>query len=165
MKPWTKRPIEEANLLNPAFCCISLSSSMVGYKDINGTGMPYPLAFMVLPIVLHKATRESLPRGTRTSMVTWLQEHTEAKLQFIDRVIALRPHTREALLFGSAHGWLVLQGEGVLQTMLTDTDADRFVRQLNDEARECARRARFVGKWLASAGTTQTVMTLWGIRP
>jgi Family of unknown function (DUF6521) len=46
---WTGRPREEANLLNPAFCCTALTSSIVGYMGVDAEGMPYPLAFMILP--------------------------------------------------------------------------------------------------------------------
>lgn len=165
MRPWVERSIEEAHLLNPAFCCIVLSSSIVGYRSIDEGGMLYPLAFMVLPIVLHKATRENLPRTVRTSMLVWLKEHAEAKFLFAERIIAVKPHTREALLFGSIHGWLVLQRVWRIQTTVTDTDLDRFIRKLDSETMECVRRAKFVGKWLASAGTAQTVMAIWGIRP
>jgi Family of unknown function (DUF6521) len=65
---WTGRPREEANLLNPAFCCTALTSSIVGYMGVDAEGMPYPLAFMILPIALHKTTREALPQNTRTSL-------------------------------------------------------------------------------------------------
>ena len=165
MKPWLERPIEEANLLNPAFCCVVLSSSIVGFGSIDAAGMPYPLAFMVLPIVLHRATRERLPRDTRTTLAAWLQEHAEAKVQFGDRLVALKPHTQEAILFGCLHDWLVLLQGGRLQTAVDESGADRFVRRIADEARECVMRAQFVGKWFASCGAAQTVMALWGIKP
>jgi hypothetical protein len=61
MKQWIQRPREEANLLNPVFCCTILASSIVSYMSVDVEGMPYPLALMILPVVLHKATREALP--------------------------------------------------------------------------------------------------------
>ena len=75
MKPWVLRPPEEANLLNPAFCCVTLAAAVLGYASVDKTGIPYPLTFLVLPTVLHKATRESLPSNrTRTSLAAWIQE-------------------------------------------------------------------------------------------
>ncbi len=163
MKCWAERPTEIANLLNPAFCCVCLSSSVLGYCDLDSEGMPYPLSFMVLPIVLHKTTRETLPRDIRTSLLLWLQQHPEAKVQYAERVIALKPHTREALIFGSVHGYLSFEKSGRIKAMATNAQAGRFVRLHENEARECVGRARFVGKWLASGGTAATVMALWGI--
>jgi hypothetical protein len=165
MKQWTQRPVEEANLLNPAFCCTVLTSSDVGYMCIESTGIPYPLAFMVLPVVLHKSTRDLLSRNKRTSLATWIQHNTEVRILFAERVIALKAYTREAILFGILHNWLVLGEDGRLQTNLDDSNVDSIVRKLEDEAKECVRKARIVGQWFASAGSAQTVMALWGIVP
>ena len=165
MKQWTQRPVEGANLLNPAFCCIVLTSSDVGYMSIDSAGIPYPLAFMVLPVVLHKSTRNLLPRDKRTSLATWIQQNTEVRILFAERVIALRAYTREAILFGMLHNWLVLVEGGRLQTNLDDSNVDSIVKKLEDEAKECARKARIVGQWFASAGSAETVMALWGIMP
>lgn len=127
--------------------------------------MPYPLAFMVLPIVLHKSTRSRLPRSTRTSMASWLQENGDAKVQFGNRVVALKAHTREAILFGCAQQRLEF-GTGIgLHTRYADSEIERFIRTLEGEAKECMSKARQFGKWIASAGTAQTIMVLWGIRP
>jgi uncharacterized Zn finger protein (UPF0148 family) len=69
MKQWTHRPREEANLLNPAFCCTALASSIVSYMSVDVEGMPYPLAFMILPIVLHKSVFKNLPGHTQLGSI------------------------------------------------------------------------------------------------
>ena len=165
MKRWDLRTVEEANLLNPAFCCVALTSSVIEYATIDRLGMPYPLSFLVLPIVLHKATRERLTRSVATSFPVWIQENSQLRIGFYERVVALKPITRETIMFGLLHDWLVLETGGLVRATKSDSDANRFVRTLTDEAKECIRRARFVGKWFASAGSPQTVMALWGIRP
>jgi len=164
MKPWNARSIEEAHLLNPAFGCIVLSAAAHGFQSIQGEGMPFPLVFTILPIVLHKPTRDALPITARTPMAIWLQEHAVVKVQFIDRVLALKPHTRETILFGANHNWLDLV-HAKLVFKLQENDLDRAIRNLADEAKECTSRAKVVGKWFAAVGTTETSMHLWGIRP
>lgn len=165
MKQWTQRSVEEANLLNPAFCCAVLTSSDVGYMGIDKAGISYPLVFLVLPVVLHKPTRDLLPRSKRTSLAAWIQQNPEVRILFAERVIALKPYTREAILFGMLHDWLTL-GEGCrLQTNLDDKNINLISKKLKDEAKECVKKARFVGQWFASAGSAQTVMALWGIVP
>lgn len=165
MTPWAQRPIEEANLLNPAFCCVALTSASIGYMDIDKEGIPFALTFMVLPIVLHKTTRESLPRDTRTSLASWIQANSGAKVQFAKRVVALAPYTKEAILFGCLHDWFLLGSEGRLQSALNESSNDRFISQLKNEAKECVKRSRFLGKWFALAGTAKMVMSLWEIKP
>ena|SRR3972149_4917899 len=165
MKAWAQRPHEEAYLLNPAFCATVITASALAYSSVETVGMPFPLAFMILPTVLHKLTRESLPRDTRTSLAAWLQENGMAKILFADRVISLKPFTREAVVFGAQHSWLAIQANGHLIALMKPRKMDLMVRKLDSEPRESVTRARFVGKWFALAGTAQTVMALWGIRP
>ena len=165
MKAWTVRPKEEAYLLNPAFCCTTLAAAIGEYARARNEGIPFPLSFMVLPIVLHKTTRESLPPAISTSMAAWLQENSAARVLFCERLVSLKPHTREGISFGILLDWLVPRSGGLLATARGDSGVNRAVRRLTGEARECVMRARFVGRWFAAAGSTHTIMTFWGIRP
>jgi hypothetical protein len=164
MLTWGDRPKEEANLLNPAFCCAVLTSAVVGYNELEPHGMLIPLAFLTMPIVLHKPTREMLPPNVRTSLPAWLQHHASLTVQLPDRMSALAPFVREAILFGIVHDWLVLQQDATIGTVFTRQRIRLNADQIMGEARECILRSNMVGKWFASAGTAQTVMTLWGIR-
>ncbi len=165
MKAWFSRAKEEAYLLNPAFCCATLSVAMRNYTTVKNEGVPFSLVFMFLPIVLHKPTRENLPPNTRTSMAAWLQENPGARVLFYERLISLKPHTREAIRFGMLLDWIIVRNGGLLETTLSNTEITRTTRTLSDEARECVMRARFVGKWFAEAGETHTAMAFWGVRP
>jgi hypothetical protein len=98
-------------------------------------------------------------------MAAWIQAHPEARVQFFERVMVLKPYTREAIMFGLVHNFLALSQGGRLQTGLAKSDAEKFMQRLDNEAKECNKRARFIGRWFASAGTIQTVMALWGIKP
>lgn len=165
MRTWMARPKDEAYLLNPAFCCTTLTAAIWGYSSVREKGLPFPLAFMFLPIVLHKPTRDRLPPNTRTSMAAWLQENPDARVLFYERLVSLKPHTKEALQLGMLEDWILPRNGGLLKATLSDSDVNRTTRRLTDEARECILRARFLGKWFASAGATHTVMAFWGIRP
>ncbi len=37
--------------------------------------MPWTYSFIVAPLVLHRGTRDALPRTTRTNLNAWLAEH------------------------------------------------------------------------------------------
>jgi len=165
MKPWPLRTQEEAHLFNPAFCCAVLTLAISTYATRGTARMPFPLAFLVLPIILHKRTREDLPRSTTTSLAAWMQQNQEVRLQFHERVMALKPHTKEAIRFGVQHKWLELQHDGELSATQGTARIRAKTDALNGEAKECAAKAALVGKWFSSAGTAETVMTLWGVRP
>lgn len=165
MMPWRTRPREEAHLLNPAFCCANLAAAAIGYDGTAQTGLPFPLAFMVLPIVLHKPTRDALPRSTTTSLAAWIQENATARVQFYERLMSLKPYTREAVQFGLLFDWLAMRAGGRIQSVVDENMMNRSTRTLTDDARECVMRSRLLGKWFAAAGPASTVMALWGIRP
>ena len=165
MNTWTARSKEEAYLLNPAFCCTILSAAIRGYSVTKEQGVPFPLMFMFLPIVLHKPTRNALPPNTTTSMAAWLQENSSARVLFYERLVSLKPYTKEAIQFGMLFDWIVAKSGGLMETTLNEPDLNRAIRKLTDEARECVMRARFTGKWFAVAGGTHTIMAFWGVRP
>lgn len=164
MKPWAKRTREEAHLLNPPFCCVNIASACAGYRKSSNIPLPFGLVFMVLPIVLHKHTRESLPRNISTSIPAWLQEYADARIGFYERLMALQPHSREAIRYGLSYGWLSIGDTGGIRCVVKDTQIDRAIRSLDGDAQHCVSRSRFLGRWFATA-SSETIMTLWGIRP
>jgi Family of unknown function (DUF6521) len=103
---WSDRSVEQARLLNPAFLAALLWSCSEGYKSVAEQGIPFPLTFIAMPVTLHKATRESLPKTTRTSMATWLVQNPQAHVRFAERATALVPLIKEGILFG-ANGKLI----------------------------------------------------------
>ena len=112
MRSWQERPIEYANLLNPAFCSILLQKAIRGYQKQKQQDMPYPLIFLVLPIILHSSTRQVLPRDTRTKLHIWLQRQPEVRAGFSDRAKNLVPYAKEALIFGMQTGIIDISASG-----------------------------------------------------
>jgi hypothetical protein len=165
MRPWRERSTEEAHLLNPSFCSLIISSAVGGHVEAGEPSMSYPLAFLVLPAVLHKATRERLPRGVNTALSNWLEEHSDLLLRFPDRARSLAPFTREAILFGVAYHMIQVLADGTLMYGPTVYSTKQFLAETTDEVRDCVKKARFVGRWFAKAGSPATVMALWGVAP
>jgi hypothetical protein len=163
MQVWEERPREIAALFNPAFCAVLLRETTRGYHREANQGMPYPLVLLVLPIVLHKATRENLPGTTRTRLHVWLQNNPAARINFASRVRQFIPYTREALIFGIQHRVLITDDDGAF------IHGQRRLSTLNwaedSEPEECRKQAGFVGRWFAQAGEATTIFAMWGIRP
>jgi hypothetical protein len=136
-----------------------------GYTSERETAMPVELSFLVLPLVLHGETRESLPRQITTSLATWLSEHPLVLTRIGERACALRPFTREALIFGGSQGLLLLSVEGIRANAALKRRVAAGLRATSDEVRVCAKRSEFVGRWFERGGGTETVMALLGVRP
>ena len=165
MSRWELRAQEEANLLNPPFCALILSLAVEDYAKTLSDGMPYALAFLVLPIVLHKPTRELLPQRTTRALSSWLDEHEELRATFAERARALSPFVREALLFNLAHERLKLSEQGQLLVGTKSRGFSSYVASATAEVKDCLTKAQFVGRWLTSAGNVPTIFALWGVRP
>ena len=166
MHLWSTRVVEEANLFNPAFCATLLAKTAEEYRKKTQRPLPFPLAFLVLPIVLHRATRSALPGSTVTSLLPWIQGNREQLVDFALRVRRLRDITREALLFGMQHETLTLTAEGNLTVgARRQSVTDKRTGLFTDEARECVERSGFVGRWFAAAGTTSNIYAAWGVAP
>jgi len=164
MRQWAYRSKEAANLFNPPFCCAALIATAVNYFKEIGQGIPFPLAYIALPVILHKQTRNTLPLNTRTSLAAWLEQNPIVKVQFYERAISIKPFVREAILFGIHNDLLYFQS-GSLKSYLSDNKVKSFLQNTEGEARECIMRARLLGKWFALAGSPETVMALWEVRP
>ena len=73
--PWKGRPAEEAINLNPAFCGELIYRTVGEYGKALKKPIELPLSFLVLPIVLHKQTRDELPGKADTAFVGWVAGH------------------------------------------------------------------------------------------
>jgi len=167
MNRWPERPGEEQRLLNPAFCSVLLWHAALGYamESNSHSAMPFEESFLVMPMVLHRETRDSLPRNATTSLAAWINTYPLARPTVADRGQLLVPFTKEALYFGGVHG-LLRFSNGILQA---NSDWRGKIRRVlndsSDEVRLCNKRAEFLGKWFAKTGGAETVLTFLGVRP
>jgi hypothetical protein len=166
MLAWEKRAVEEANLFNPAFCGALIVKTVEDFAKKENRGLDFALSFLVLPIVLHHGTRQALPGSTLTSLLPWLQENRQQLVDFPDRVRRLKSITQESIMFSMGQDVLAIAPDGSLNAGRKKIPiTDRSMETFTTEARECVERARFLGRWLAGAGTTATIMAGWGVAP
>jgi hypothetical protein len=165
MNSGSPRSQEEANLFNPPFCSLLLTLAVADYVRTAGQGMPYPLAYLILPIVLHKPTRDALPLRTTKSLSSWLEENQEMKVSFAERAISLGDFIRAALIFSCTHNCLAFSDDGLLVVRTKPRGLAPYQNNATEEVRDCIARSQFLGRWMATAGEFSTVMALWGVRP
>ena len=164
MHEWKKRPPEVKYLLNPAFCGRILSVVITEYECKSGNAMPFPLLYLVLPIVLHKKTRDKMPRNSRKKLLNWVSENQDILARFAARVSGMVEITNESIEFLLSSGLVQLTKEGKLiknpeRTKLSET------QYINDEIRDCISKAKIVAKWFADAGTAENIYVCLGVRP
>jgi hypothetical protein len=165
MTQWSLRSQEERALLNPSFSTILIWQSAAGYFAEAGQEFALGTVFLVLPMVLHRETRESLPRSVATSLPVWLEDNKAIRARLPDRARLLVPHTKEALMFGGLRGFLAINHDSVSAELSWRAKINTTLADSSDEVRECAKKANFLGRWLARAGSPTTVLMLMGVRP
>lgn len=165
MTNWESRSREERSLLNPAFCANLMWHAARGYTG-DGAGMlSFEESFLVLPFVLHRETREGLPRSTRTSLAVWLDENPLASGRVASRARLLVPFSKEALTFGGLHGFIRLERGRLHAEESWKKVVNRVLKESSGEVRDCAKRAEFIGKWFSETGSAATVLALMGVCP
>lgn len=161
--PWRERPPEEAAHFNPAFCGELLARAVHEYHRIRAAPLPLPLAFVVLPLVLPLATRRALPRKANTIFMSWSAEHETILVGVPDRVLRLRPVTREGLLFLFQLGAAIIGADGVSpgkKPLRLSTKPPARTEDV-DEAR---RAAGLLGRWFAYQPAPAAILQTMGVR-
>ncbi|RII28383.1 MAG: hypothetical protein CXR31_00355 [Geobacter sp.] len=165
MSAWNERAFEERALLVPSFSSVLIWYAAVGHQTEAESGLPFDASFLVLPIVLHRETRELLPKTVATSLAVWLDEHPLVRARIADRAQVIVPFTKEAIVFGGIHGLIRVTGHEVVANPDWKRQVAAGLKNTSDEVKACAKRAEFVGRWFAKTGSCRTVMALLGVRP
>lgn len=162
MKRWDQRPFELRNLFNPAFCGLVLFRALQGYEEEDPRGMPFSLSLLVMPLCLHKDSREVIAAGYRSYLLKISEKNPQVQVGFADRATAMLPYAFEGLGLLMERGCISVADDGSLQTV---PDKVRKSVKGTDETKSCQRVARFVGKEFARIADRVTVYTTFGIRP
>jgi len=162
MKRWDQRPFEIRNLFNPAFCGLVLFRALQGYEEKAPLGMPFSLALLVLPLCLHKNTREVFATNSRSYLLKIVVKNPQVQVGFADRVTAMLPYSFEGFGLLMERDCIRVVDGGRLQTV---SGKVRKLVKGTDETKSCQRVARFVGMEFASIDDRVTVYTTFGVRP
>ena len=162
MNGWNERSREIAYLLNPAFCGRLLYSTISSYRTIAQHAFPFPLTYLILPLVLHKETRLSI--SSRKQLHVWVQQNPQLLMLFPKRAKALVQTTNEALE-------LLLQTKAVELTTNAELDATLSphglskTKYVDHEVQECLSKCEHIAKWFARAGSVENIYIELGVRP
>lgn len=162
MKRWDRRPIEIRNLFNPAFCGLVLFRALQGYEEEDTRGMPFSLSLLVLPLCLHKDSREVIADSSRSYLLKTAEKNQQIMVGFPDRAAQMLPYALEGFGLLMERGCLIVAEDGRIQTV---PDKVRKTIKGTDETVSCQRVARIVGREFARIADRVTVYTTFGIRP
>lgn len=161
---WAERPAEEARLFNPAFCGELIGRAVCEHHRTRQAALSMATAFLVLPLTLHRPTREALPGRANTAFAGWVAEHAALLAELPERARRLRPVSREALLFALSHQLLALAG-GELVPGAEPIRLNARIAISTDEVNAARNAAGLLGRWFAGQGTQTAILQGMGIAP
>ncbi len=144
MTEWSARSRVPAALLNPALLACLEAAAASGYEREADAAMPWPLCFVIAPMVLHRGTRQALPVRITSHLGTWVSNNPVVRAGLPQRARALVGPVYEGLRFGLRYGLLeATPGGGLRQAVprLRAPDAGDLA--------EILARAVFAGRWLS----------------
>ena len=163
MTIWGERSRTQAVMLNPALLATLTANAALQYRATSERAMPWTYAFIVAPLVLHRSTRESLPRNIRANLNTWVAEHPVEHAGFARRAVSLKEPIQEGLRFGLRNGVLAVDQAGGLIASLASGRGHTLAR--DTDAHQIFTRAGFVGRWLSKIEQPATVFVVLGVAP
>jgi len=161
---WRDRPAEEAALLNPAFCGELIARATKNYERLRASPFPLPLAFVVLPLVLHPPTLAALPGRADKTFATWSAENEALVAELPERTLRLRPISREALLFLTQHRALTVGPDGLRtgeKPMMLSAKTSVSTPAVDD----IRRAAALLGRWFGTQGAPVRILQTIGVKP
>ncbi len=161
---WSERPAEEARIFNPAFCGELIGRSVCEYHRSRQAALTIATAFVILPLTLHRPTRDALPGLASTAFAGWVAEHDALLADLPERLMRLRPVTREGLLFALRHQLLGLEGGGLAPGARPVRLGARF-SVTTDEVNAARRASGLLGRWFARQGMQTSILQGMGIAP
>ena len=168
MNAWQDRTHEERSLLNPAFCSTLLWHAAKGASENPNSlrsSISFNEAFLILPLVLHQNTRESLPIRVSSSFPVWISANPLIVASLPGRAKSLAPYTKEAIAFGGGGGIFRIEGQEIEIMPERVSSIRATIRGTSAEVVQCMNKAEFLGKWFAHTGSPETIFTLLGVRP
>lgn len=162
MKRWDQRPFEIRNLFNPAFCGLVLFRAMNVYEVEDTRGMPFSLSLLVLPLCLHKDTREVIANSPRSYLLKTTEKNQQIMVGFADRVTQMLPYTFEGFGLLMERGCIAVADSGRIQTV-----PQKVRKTINGTAETvtCQKVARILGREFARISDRATIYATFGIRP
>ncbi|WP_283616581.1 three component ABC system middle component [Mycolicibacterium poriferae] len=163
MTTWSERSRTQAVMFNPALLATLTANAAIRYRGDGDQAMPWVYAFIIAPLVLHRGTRESLPRNIRANLNTWVADHPVEHAGLARRALSLRDPVQEGLRFGLRAGILAVDRDGGLTGELASGRGHALEK--DSEVQHIVARAGFVGRWLAKIEQPATAFVVLGVAP
>ena len=162
MKSWVERPIEIRNLFNPAFCGVLLARAIKAFEVEDERGMPFSLTLLVLPLVLHRPSRQVICLSNRAYFLKVVEENPELIVGFGERARSYLPYALEAFGMLMHMGCILVTDDGRIKLVPRRVSTKELE---SSECKECEQTAKRLGREFARLRDRVTIYTMLGVKP
>lgn len=159
MLNWNQRTPETAALLNPAFCGEVLLAFSQEYAQEDARGVPFPLAFLVLPLALNERVCRAMHPKPPRYLHSFFKKQPDARIGFAERVRAYNSFSRETIQFLGQRRLIEFAGGRIKPCGPSSSKNDRPDLAIHFKA------ARALARWFAAHDDVASIYLLWGITP
>ncbi|MFD7408568.1 three component ABC system middle component [Streptomyces sp. NPDC059866] len=154
---------DERALYNPAFTGLAAARAVQGHQTEFGMPCPVVIATLAAVMALQPTIRTALPRSTASGLHRWVQEHPAVRASMTLNATAIADVVRPGLLMALQTRTLACDAQGRLH--VPNKALKKAITGGSDDVIAVQKAALLLGRWLPSAGSTSTVMTMLGVRP
>ena len=145
-------------MLNPAFCAEIMRLCFLGYTKEKKENFPFPLNYLILPLILHSEARKELPDRINVDLKKWVLNNDELVFLLYEKIVSMRPYTNESIFFLLNQDFIQLSNNGtIILTKLTEhkktTDGDDYFE-----------KGLFLGRWFSRYSTAE-IYNYFKIKP
>ncbi|ELI5735503.1 hypothetical protein RRK63_004246 [Vibrio fluvialis] len=152
---------EVTELLNPAFCALIYASIVEGYNSKSKSKIPIYLPYVLMPIVLHKESRRSIPRTTRSKFHIWLQNEPQIVVGLTERVNSLENYVSKGSMLLKSNGFISLDDE--FRVLLVNSIKLRKLIRNAEYISEYTDSAKRLGTICGNFNSESTILALLGV--
>jgi hypothetical protein len=152
------------NMLNPAFCGKNILLVLEEYNKVKkSNGIPYSLLILVLPLLLVKEIRETLPAKSNAKFYEWTKENGVQLINFHKIVQGYMPYTEKALMFLFSLHILKVEENGMIN--ISETNYKKSWDNSIEEFNEVFKKAKCLGKWFGIINSESMIYLHLKIKP
>ncbi|MFJ9795431.1 three component ABC system middle component [Streptomyces sp. NPDC101145] len=153
----------ERALFNPAFMALVCARAVREHRG-HDEHCPLALAVTAAVMALQPGIRDLLPKNTNASVAKWVDDHAEIRVMMAANTTALAPVARAGLLFATQTGVLTAHADATV-SLVSPRAIPAQPRGSAPTVLSIQKAAGMLGRWLPTAGSTATTLTLLGVRP
>lgn len=142
---------ESDALFNPFYTAALISTACFSNSENNGSGIAWPSAYLLLPIVLHPRTVSTIKTDERITLSRWAIDNKSVLGDINRRVVMMAPYTLNGIRTAMRYEHVEVS-RGHIKSVVSPR---KTLRGLSPEVTRSVKAAAVFGRWMAQTDIEQ----------